>query len=87
MQNMQKNGGSSNTTMTQFGIKVKIFLWIILFVAVMILSVATYDKDHKVLMTVLPIATAIPCAINVNKNMKKLNEAKEAEKIYVSRRK
>ncbi|MBQ3924358.1 MAG: hypothetical protein II696_02435 [Firmicutes bacterium] len=84
---MQKNGGSSNTTMTQFGIKVKIFLWIVLFVAVMVLSVVAYDKDHKFLMTALPIATAIPCAINVNKNMKKLSAAKEEEKIYISRRK
>ncbi len=84
---MQKSGGSSNTTMTQFGLKVKIFLWILLFVVVIVLSVVAYDKDHKLLMTILPIATAFPCAINVNKNMKKLNEAKEEEKIYVSRRK
>lgn len=73
--------------MTQFGIKVKIFLWVLLFLAVMVLSVVAYDSEHKFLMGILPIATAIPCAINVNKNMKKLNAAKEEEKIYVSRRK
>ena len=83
---MQKNGASNNTTMTQVWLKVKICLWVAVFAAVMILTVVGYDPEHKVLMTLLPIATAIPCAIKVNQNMKKLREAKEQEKIYITRR-
>ena len=64
--------GTNNTVGEQVKAKVFIFLWIILFVAVMILSIVMYDKDHKVMFTLLPIATAFPCAMKVNKNMRKL---------------
>ena len=82
---MQKGGGSNNTTMTQFAIKLKIFAWVALFVVVMVLTITMYDKEHRFLMGILPIATVFPCVYNINKNLKKLEQAKEAEKIYISR--
>ena len=77
--------GTNNTTAEQVKAKIFIFLWILLFVVVMILSIVMYDKDHKVMLTLVPIATAFPCAAKVNKNMRKLQEAKEREKIYIRR--
>lgn len=82
---MQNKEGSNNTTMEQLRYKIFAFLWVLLFVAVMILSIAMYDKDHRIMFTLLPIATAFPCAMKVNKNLRRLNEEKEREKIYVRR--
>ena len=77
--------GTNNTVTEQVRAKVFVFLWILLFVVVMILSIVMYDKDHKVMFTLLPIATAFPCAMKVNKNLRKLQEAQEREKIYIRR--
>ena len=77
--------GSNNTTSEQVRAKVFIFLWVLMFVVVMILSIVMYDEKHKVMFTLLPIAMAFPCAMKVNKNVRKLNEEREREKIYVRR--
>lgn len=77
--------GTNNTTAEQVKAKVFIFLWILLFLLVMILSIVMYDKEHRILLTLVPIATAFPCAMKVNKNMRKLQEEKEREKIYIRR--
>ena len=77
--------GTNNTTGEQVKAKVYIFLWILLFAIVMILSIVMYDKDHKIMLTLVPIATAFPCAAKVNKNLRKLQEEKDREKIYIRR--
>ena len=82
---MQNKEGTNNTVYEQVRYKFFIFLWVLLFVVVMVLSVVLYDKDHKVLFTLIPFATAFPCAMKVNKNYRKLQEEKEREKIYIRR--
>ena len=76
---------TNNTTTEQVKAKIFIFLWILMFVVVMVLSIALYDPEHKILFTLLPIAMAFPCAIKVNKNVRRLNEEKEREKILIRR--
>jgi hypothetical protein len=76
---------TNNTTTEQVKAKIFIFLWILMFVVVMILSIVMYDPKHRVMFTLLPIAMAFPCAMKVNKNVRKLNDEKEREKIFIRR--
>lgn len=88
---MQKNKlprqkeGTNNTTMEQMACRVKIFIWVLFFIVVIVLSTKGYDPKYKVMFTLMPIAFSIPAAWRVQVLSTKLRNLKESEKFYVTR--